>query len=125
MKTKIQTLVNLLLKMHKALLDLERVRYEEQYGPILDNNAYFNLVISHENFKWLRSLLETIALLDEESEAENISVEKITALITNLQKLLETRDDSEFSQHYQAALSNSEISQLDNKLKVAIESLVP
>jgi hypothetical protein len=121
MKIKIQTLVSLLLKLHKALLDLERARYEEKNGPIPDNNAYFNLVLSHESFKWLRSLLETIALLDEESEAENISNEKIADLITNLKTLLAASDDSEFSQrYYQAALSNSSISEMDNQLKTVI-----
>ncbi|QQG52315.1 MAG: hypothetical protein HY931_03175 [Candidatus Falkowbacteria bacterium] len=123
MKTKIQALVNLLLKLHKALLDLERTRYEAEYGPILDNSAYFNLVISHEDFKWLSGLLEIIALLDEESEAENISAEKIADLITNLKNLLEVNDNSEFSQRYQAALKNPEISQFDNELKTVISKL--
>jgi hypothetical protein len=123
MKTKIQTLVNLLLKLHKALLDSERARYEEKYGPILDNNAYFNLVLSHEDFKWLRGLLELIALLDEESEAENISTEKVSDLISNLKNLLEARDNSNFSQRYQVALNNHDISQLDNQLKTVIKSL--
>lgn len=124
MKTKLQTLVNLLLKLHKALLDLERARYEEKNGPILDNHVYFNLVVSHEDFQWLRSLSEVIALFDEESEAENISTEKIADLITNLQNLLETRDNSEFSQRYQAALNKPDISQLNNQLKTVIESLL-
>ena len=124
MKTKIQTLVSLLLKLHKALLDLERAHYEEKNGQILDNHAYFNLVISHEDFKWLRSLSETIAMLDEESEAENISTDKIADLITNLQNLLETKNNSDFSQRYQAALVNSDISQLDSQLKTVIESLL-
>ena len=123
MKTKIQTLINLLLKLHKALLDLERTRYEETHGPILDNNTYFNLVISHKDFKWLSSLLEIIALLDEESEAKNISVEKIADLIKNLINLLEISDNSEFSKRYQAALSNTDISHLNNMLKVAIKKL--
>jgi len=124
MKTKIQTLVSLLLKLHKALLDLERARYEEKNGQILDNHVYFNLVVSHEDFKWLRSLSEAIALFDEESEAENISTAKIADLITNLQNLLGTRDNSQFSQRYQVALSNSSISEMDNQLKTVIGSLL-
>jgi hypothetical protein len=124
MKTKLQTLVSLLLKLHKALLDLERARYEEKNGPILDNHVYFNLVVSHEDFKWLRSLSEVIALFDEESEAENISAEKVADLITSLQNLFGTDNNSEFSQRYQAALSNSSISEMDNQLKTVIGSLL-
>lgn len=124
MKTKIQTLVNLLLKLHKALLDSERARYEKNHGPILDNNAYFNLVLSHEYFKWLRILLEAIALLDEESEAENISTEKINVLTTKLQNLLSSNDNREFSQPYQAAISsNLEINSLDKQVKNIIKTL--
>jgi hypothetical protein len=124
MKTKIQTLVNLLLKLHKVLLDLERARYEAKNGPILDNNAYFNLVLGHEDFKWLRALLEVIALLDEESEAENISTEKINALATKLQNLLSSNDNREFSQPYQEAISsNLEINSLDKQVKDIIKTL--
>ena len=124
MKVKIQTLVNLLLKLHKALLDSERARYEKNHGPILDNNAYFNLVLSHEDFKWLRILLEAIALLDEESEAENISTDKIEVLADKLQNILSSNDNSEFSQRYQAAVSNnSEVSSLDKQVKDIINTL--
>ncbi len=108
MKTAIQNLIKLLLGLHKSLLDLEKEAYERKNGAITSNNEYFSLVVNHEDFKWLRSLSEIIALIDEEAELENINPEKIKELILSLNNLLATDNETEFSLRYRANLEKNE-----------------
>ena len=45
-----------LLRLHKALLDSERVSYERVHGRIETNGAFFQLVLGDAWFAWLRPL---------------------------------------------------------------------
>ena len=54
-----------LLRLHKALLDAEKVTYERQYGGIRSNTEFFGLVLEHEWFRWLRPMSRLIADIDE------------------------------------------------------------
>jgi len=108
MKTKINELIKLLLNIHKELLELERQKYEDKYGKILNNNDYFNIVISHEDFKWLRALSELIALIDEEVEQKIINEDKIKELIIDLKQLLFAGSNVDFSKRYNLAISENE-----------------
>lgn len=125
MKTKITNLIKLLLNIHKALLDLEKVNYEHMNGPISSNQEYFNLVLNCEDFKWLRALSEIIAMIDEESEQENVDYKKIKELLINLKNLLTKDKDNEFSLRYDFALdSHRDIFNLNTELDLAIESII-
>lgn len=56
---------NYLLKLHKLLLETERVRYEQTNGPIKNKGEFFQLVISDDAFSWLRPISQFIVQIDE------------------------------------------------------------
>ncbi|MDV3349122.1 hypothetical protein SPB21_08225 [Leptothoe sp. ISB3NOV94-8A] len=56
---------NNLLKLHKLLLESERVRYEQVNGPIKNKGEFFQLVISDDAFSWLRPISQFIVQIDE------------------------------------------------------------
>ena len=54
-----------LLRLHKALLDDERVSYERVHGRIPSNGAFLQLVLGDAWFAWLRPLSQLMVKLDE------------------------------------------------------------
>lgn len=124
MKTDLQNIIKLLLNLHKALLDLERIEYEAKNGQISSNNEYFQLVVNHENFRWLRVLSELIALFDEEIERAEINQEKIRALLDKFKSLLQDNFYLEFFNRYQYFLGRDEkIRNLGNQITNYIADL--
>src|SRR5947209_7791697 len=61
----LQSVRQLLLELHKALLDRQRGIYEQSSGPIASPNEYLNLVLNHPQFEWLRRMSGTIVQIDE------------------------------------------------------------
>ena len=61
---------NNLLKLHKLLLEAERVRYEQVNGPIKNKGEFFQLVISDDAFSWLRPISQFIVQIDEFTSAK-------------------------------------------------------
>jgi hypothetical protein len=54
-----------LLRLHKALLEAEKMAYEIEHGRIKSNMEFFGLVLEHEWFQWLRPMSGLIAEVDE------------------------------------------------------------
>ena len=54
-----------LLRLHRALLETERVRFEKVRGPIANNSAFLQLVINDPWFDWLRPMAQLVLLIDE------------------------------------------------------------
>lgn len=54
-----------LLLLHKALLDSERIVYEQTHGRIANSGEFFRLVISDDAFSWLRPISQFIVQIDE------------------------------------------------------------
>jgi len=54
-----------LLRLHKALLDSERIVYEQTNGPIANSGEFFRLVIDDDAFSWLRPISKFIVQIDE------------------------------------------------------------
>jgi hypothetical protein len=59
---------NGLLRLHKVLLDWERIRYERSNGRITDNMKLLHLTINDPAFAWLRELSALIVQIDERTE---------------------------------------------------------
>ena len=72
MRTHLGNLSRSLLRLHKALLDSERVSYERVHGRIETNGAFFQLVLGDAWFAWLRPLSQLMVKIDELSEEEKI-----------------------------------------------------
>jgi hypothetical protein len=53
-----------LLRLHKLLLDQERMTYEQVRGKV-SKGELLQLVINHEQFAWLHRLSELIVQIDE------------------------------------------------------------
>ncbi|MGE0642473.1 MAG: hypothetical protein AB7P24_02255 [Nitrospira sp.] len=98
-----------LLRLHKALLDDERVSYERVHGRISSNGAFLQLALNDAWFAWLRSLSQSIAQLDELSESDELSsCEAIPALVKSVQTLLTPTEEGEgFGRNYYDALQKS------------------
>jgi len=95
-----------LLRLHKALLDDERVFYERVHGRIPSNGEFLQLVLGDAWFAWLRPLSQLMARLDELGEEEEASASaEITALMTSVRTLLTPTEEGEgFGRHYYDAL---------------------
>ena len=63
----------LLLKVHRALLEAERVRYEKARGRIENNSAFLQLVINDPWFDWLpfRSARGTVLQVEADTGRES------------------------------------------------------
>ena len=93
-----------LLRLHKLLLDTERVIYEQVRGQV-SRGELLQLVINHDQFAWLHRLSELIVLLDDLLQAdEPVTEEAITALVSDVRILL-TPDElgDDFAMKYDAA----------------------
>ena len=94
-----------LLHLHKALLDSERVVYEQLMGRV-SSGELLQLVINHEQFAWLRSISELIVSIDEMLGAdEPVTTGDAESLITQAQTLLKPSEEgNDFGRKYFAAL---------------------
>jgi hypothetical protein len=59
-----------LVKLHKALIDSERIRYEQAFGTIGSPGAFLQLLTNDPWFAWLRPISELIVSIDERLDAE-------------------------------------------------------
>jgi hypothetical protein len=103
-----QRLTNLrraLLRLHKALLDDERLAYERVYGQVTGGEL-LPLVINHEQFAWLHSISELIVSIDEMLDAEEpMTSADAESLFTQARTLLKPSEDgTDFERKYYAAL---------------------
>lgn len=107
--SSLDELFNGLLRLHKALLDDERVAYERVHGRISSNGEFLQLVLNDAWFAWLRPLSQFIAGLDEIGEAQDSSTrESIPALLASVQALLTPMEEGEgFGRQYHDALQRS------------------
>lgn len=97
-----------LMRLHKVLLETERITYEQVWGQV-SRGELLQLVISHEQFAWLHQISELIVQIDELRQAdEPVTSETITALVTDLQILLTPAESgNEFAMKYDAAFQRN------------------
>ena len=98
-----------LLRLHKALLDDERLSYERVHGRIASNGAFLQMVLSDAWFAWLRPLSQLMAKLDELGETDEPSnSEEIATLLTSVRTLLTPTEEGQgFGRQYYDALQRS------------------
>jgi len=98
-----------LLRLHKTLLEFERESYERVEGRITNSYQFLQLVMSDPWFAWLRQLSELIVEMDELLAArEPVSESTAIALMEQSRILLTpTESGSEFQKKYFAAIQQS------------------
>ena len=90
----------LLLKAHKILMDAEKDRYEASHGPIANKGDYLRLVLSDEQFSWLRPISQLIVQIDEVLMAKQPQpLERAPELLNQARHLLY---DTDIGQAFQA-----------------------
>lgn len=96
---------DLLLKLHKSLLDHERRIYEGINGPRAPGQ-FLTLLLEDPDFAWLRKFSTLIVEIDEMfDQKDGYSAEAVEAHIVALRSLVAMEDeDEEFKAKYQSGL---------------------
>lgn len=96
---------DLLLKLHKSLLDHERRIYEGINGPQTPG-SFLNLLLEDPDFAWLRKFSTLIVEIDEMfAQKDGYNQETVETHITALRALVSMEDEDEtFRAKYQAGL---------------------
>ncbi|MEO7360119.1 MAG: hypothetical protein ABI120_07310 [Gemmatimonadaceae bacterium] len=79
-----------LLRVHRALLHVERLRYEKVHGRIANNGLFLQLAIGDPWFDWLRPMGQMVLLIDERMEDKDapLGVSEADALLSRSRELL-------------------------------------
>jgi len=102
---KLKNARNILLKLHKSMLDLEREMYEGIHGP-LNATDFLNILLEDEDFAWLRKFSMLIVEIDEMfALKQGIPDGMVDANLVKLQELVEMAEpDDYFRAKYQFAI---------------------
>jgi hypothetical protein len=103
---RLQHLRDALIALHKALVDSERVSYEETLGPIHSTNQFLHLLTNDPWFAWLHPLSQLIVAMDVAlDEKEPLAAAGVDALVNQTRLLLVVSEEGDaFSKHYFDAL---------------------
>jgi hypothetical protein len=95
-----------LLKLHKALIDSERVGYEKTVGQIRSPNHFLQLLTNDPWFAWLHPLSQLIVAMDEALDAEEpLTTAKVDVFVQQTKQMLVVSETGEgFSGHYYEAM---------------------
>lgn len=114
-----------LLDLHKALLESERIGYEREFGAIRNRGEFFQLVVSHDWFNWLRVISQLIVKIDETvSSKEPMTLSQAELLLEQTQQLMQPDGSgSEMEQKYHAAIQRETmIAQMHHQLLQLLEN---
>ena len=102
---KLKNARDLLLKLHKSMIDLEREMHEGIHGK-LNSSEFLNLLLEVEDFAWLHQFSMLIVEIDEMfAQKDAVAVEMIDANLAKVRQLVEmTEPDEYFRAKYQFAL---------------------
>lgn len=102
-----------LLRVHRALLETERMRYERVRGRIATNSAFLQLVISDPWFDWLRPMAQLVLLIDERTSDKKspLGSTEARALLDRARGLLRADAEGDAFQrlYYQAVQASPEL----------------
>lgn len=98
-----------LLRLHKALLDHERGRYETMHGRVAGAADFLQLVIHDPNFAWLRPVSELVVQMDELLYVDEASATADTeALLAQARALVRADEHGDpFHREYHRTLQES------------------
>lgn len=96
-----------LTRLHRLLLDRQRLAYEARHGAVLSRDL-FNLLLNDEAFAWLRPLSKMIARIDELVDASGPLAEAdARRLLQEAHALLKSDAQDAFHDNYRDALQDS------------------
>jgi hypothetical protein len=108
-REQLKNIRQVLLRLHKTLLEFERQAYERAQGKIGNSYEFLNLVMSHPWFAWLRNLSELIVEMDELLDVREPSSENTATALIEQSKIMLTpaESGSEFQRKYFNAVQQS------------------
>jgi hypothetical protein len=90
-----------LLRLHKTLLDAQRIRYERENGRVESQGELLDLVLRDASFEWLRVLSALIARLDELAEVDDKDTSaEMRSVIDKLRTLVRFEGNRGFTDPY-------------------------
>ena len=109
---------NVMLSLHKSLLDFERAGYERIHGQ-LNAGQFLSVLLEDEDFAWLRKFSTLIVEIDEMLELKDGIMDDM--LKSNLEKIRDLVSMSDADEHFRskyrfALQNNSEASSSHAKL---------
>ena len=113
---------DLLLKLHKGMIDHERGIYETKNGPV-NSSQFLNLLLDDADFAWLRRFSSLIVEIDETFAAKEDPDEELVSELTKRVRELVTLDDAEdyYRSKYESALQeNVELVGIHAELKALL-----
>ena len=121
---KLKNARNILLKLHKSMIDIEREMYEGLNGQVTPAQ-FVTLLMEDEDFAWLRKFSVLIVEIDEmfasKDGATNDLIDASLQKVTELASMSE--EDDYFKAKYQFALQHSPDSAgLHSQLKQVLQS---
>ncbi|HEX4948587.1 MAG TPA: hypothetical protein VFZ34_18070 [Blastocatellia bacterium] len=119
-RARLDAVSQALLRLHKSLLDDERIIYEAANGTVSPNEM-FRLALGHPQFTWLGKILSLVAQLDEAASVRRPATEtKAQSLLVEAHVLLKMEhEDQTFVARFQHALTRS--TDASEKHKEALE----
>ena len=96
---------NILLSLHKSMIDFERASYEAVHGT-LNAGQFLNLLLEDPQFSWLRKFSMLIVEIDEMFDLKDgITNEMVAINLTKVRELVSMTDPDEyFRERYQNAI---------------------
>src|SRR5215475_10962045 len=94
-RTRLKTLRDGLLRLHKSLLEIQRADYVRDVAPITTTGQYLNLVLNDPAFQWLRELSAFIVIIDESlaQKTPPITEDDANRLISQARALLSPAEE--------------------------------
>lgn len=95
-----------LFALHKAVIDSERISYEQTMGTIPSPNHFLQLLTGDPWFAWLQPLSQLVVTVDEAlDEKEPLTTTGVTDLMQQVARMLVATETGEgFPKHYYDAL---------------------
>lgn len=105
-RNRLEALRQALLTLHKALVDSERISYEQIVGNITSPNHFLQLLTRDPWFAWLQPFSQLIVSIDETLDAkEPLTAMTVEALVKETRQILVASEAGQgFSRHYFDAL---------------------
>jgi hypothetical protein len=96
---------NMLLTLHKSLLEFERAEYERIRGR-LTAGQFLNALLEDETFAWLRKFSMLIVEIDEMFDLKDgVSDEMVSSNLAKIRELVQMKEpDDAFREKYRYAL---------------------
>ncbi len=103
---RLQSLRDALLELHKALVDSERVSYEQTMGTIPSPHHFLQLLTRDPWFAWLHPVSLLIVAMDEALDGkEPLTKARVDDLVKQTRQMLVASETGDgFSRHYFDAL---------------------